>query len=61
MKNKTFWKSFLYSPMLILLLFGGNTSANIKEEPVKITQYFYTKHMQLYFKIAPPDAPAFKN
>lgn len=60
MKNKTLWKSFLCLPMLILLLFGGNASANIKEDPVKITQSFYTQYMQLYFKIVPPDAPAFK-
>jgi len=60
MKNQTLWKSFLYLPMLILLLFGGNASANIKEDPVKITKYFYTQHMQLYFKIVPSDVPAFK-
>lgn len=52
-----FLASLILSFFIVSVVYAGNDTS---ENPVDKTQQFYTKYIQLYFKITPPDAPELK-
>lgn len=52
-----FLASLILSFFIVNVVYAGNDTS---ENPVDKTQQFYTKYIQLYFKITPPDAPELK-